>query len=637
MNKENYLLKFFKFVFSAALLIGLIIIIVQFNNIETRIIKVQKRISSGKFLTQTYARQTNVNLKSDLDVTKNRTWLHPEAKNIVQNRPLFTPLPNSNYNSTIKTSTPAEEKGYNVFIDWGGNIREYYMYVGCHFARRDLENPGSWLGEVAERVTLTNDGKDVNVYLKKNVKWHKPLVDFEDPKYAWLKGDHYVTAKDVKFTIEDILMNPQTQMSSLRSYFVDFDYIEVVDDYTVILHWKKWTNRNVDALIEDIATIIPEFIYAYSEDGQRIPKETLGLKFNNHWYNDRLIGCGPYKQKEHKKSQYLLLERNEDYITGVKPVPKYIKYEIIADANLEYLKLKSGDIDITTNLGSSVYRDEIKNAGPDSPFTEGKLKYIVYEKNAYRYIGWNNDNKIFADPLVRRAMTYMIDREFLINSVYAGLGEIRTGPVQPFYPEYDQSIKPYPFDLKKARALLEEAGWTDKDQNGILEKEIDGKPVEFEFTMYSVTRPTVKTFLSRVKEDMLKIGVKMNINLSEWAVYLKKVQDRDFDANLGAWGLDPLTNLYSMWHSSLADKPESHNNIAFRNKEMDTLAENTIKMSYSDPERTKLFKQAHKILHDEQPYTFLLTIEAVTAYRNDIKGLIVKKFNPYVVFFTATK
>ena len=456
MRKENYTLKAVKIIWNVAILVFLVIAIVQFNNVQKRLIKIEKHGISIQNGSQNYTSQTTKKNK-DFGVSKNRKWLNPGLPNqIITNKPLYTLPQNQNYNTKILARTRTEDKSYNDLIENSANVAEYSFYVGCGFSARNWDNVEDWIGKVAERIELLDDEKTFIVYLKKGVKWHKPAVDLSDPKYAWLGKDHFVTAHDVKFTVDTIL-NPQVEAGSLRNYYQDLESVDVIDDHTVRFKWKKKLFTAKSATLG--FAFVPEFLYAYNQEGTRYPKETFGLKFNNHWYNNNMIGCGAYRWKEHKDSAHIILERNEDYFIGLKPVPKTIKYIFIKDDNLSMLKLNSGELSAISKLSETVYRDEIVNKDPRSNFQNGKLNYKLFPRLIYYYIGWNLSHPIFQDKLVRQAMTHSFDRERVLKSVLMDLGQVVTGPFPPSLPAYDKSIKPYSFDLKKAAKLLKKAGW----------------------------------------------------------------------------------------------------------------------------------------------------------------------------------
>jgi len=115
-------------------------------------------------------------------------------------------------------------------------------------------------------------------------------------------------------------------------------------------------------------------------------------------------------------------------------------------------------------------------------FLKSFRKEMYYLPN-YNYIGWNMRRPLFSDKLVRRAMTMLVDRNTILNTIQFGLGKVVTGPAYIYSPYYDDDIKPWPYDPNSAKQLLEQAGWSDHDGDGIRDK--NGMPFKFEFLISS--------------------------------------------------------------------------------------------------------------------------------------------------------
>src|SRR5690606_10347477 len=109
-----------------------------------------------------------------------------------------------------------------------------------------------------------------------------------------------------------------------------------------------------------------------------------------------------------------------------------------------------------------------------------------------------------------------------------------------------------------------------------------------------------QTLASVFKEDLLKIGVKLNIESVEWSLMLKRVEDRNFDSVLLGWALTWTVDPYQIWHSSQADVPKGSNSVGFRNKEADKLIED-LRRTFDVDERIKKLRRFHQIVHEEQP------------------------------------
>jgi ABC-type transport system substrate-binding protein len=228
-------------------------------------------------------------------------------------------------------------------------------------------------------------------------------------------------------------------------------------------------------------------------------------------------------------------------------------------------------------------------------------------------------------------MTYATNRAGILEKVFAGLGSLTTGPFQNTTPYYDSSIAPYPFDLDRAKKLLAKAGWQDTDGDGLLDKTLrpgDAKRTPFEFTILVYGSRQEYTALANImKDDLLRIGVKMNIDAAEWSLMQKRMEEKNFDAYTGGWGSPWESDPYQVWHSSQADVPKGSNRVGFRNKQADAIIEK-LRDTFDRAERIRLSHEFHRIVHDEQPYTFFFDEKNVYCTWNEVKGIVFSKVRP---------
>jgi len=626
----------------AAVLIAVIIAIVQFNSIEKDVIEVkQKTAHNESILTQLSDKiERGIKVNGASNGGGNNGNNGGSANNAAGDKidgnllvPDPTPLtaPGAKMGGHLRLVSASDYKGFNRLVENGADVQELYDgFIGNKLAHRQIMDPDKWASELARAVTVENDGMTYHVWLHEGVTWHKPAVDFANPRYKWLDGEHIVKAQDFAFMMQ-MLMDPKVEgAASSRTYFEDFDRLEIINDYEFKAHWKRKTYSSLATTLEGIVPL-PEWLYAFDEDGKRYPDSILGLKFNSHWYNDRGIGSGPYRFAESKPGEYVKLVRNESYFEGQAAIAE-VSFQIVKDDELRLLKFKRGEIDVT-GLSPTQYRKEILEP-TDSAFKSGKFKYETFIRLVYYYMGWNADGQFFGDKLVRRAMTHAFNRLRLINEVFVGLGEITTGNFHSSTPYYDKSIEPWEFNLDKAKALLDEAGWKDTDGNGIRDKMVGGEKKEFEFSflIYS-SSPEYKTMADIFKEDLIKIGVKMNVQAVDWPTMQKKMDDKEFDAFTGGWGLDWESDPYQLWHSTQADVPKGSNRVGFRNKEADEIIEKA-RVTFDPDERKRLFNRFHAIMHDEQPYTFFRIPFGVLVWQPRVQNVIIQKVRPQVLYRT---
>jgi ABC-type transport system substrate-binding protein len=224
-------------------------------------------------------------------------------------------------------------------------------------------------------------------------------------------------------------------------------------------------------------------------------------------------------------------------------------------------------------------------------------------------------------------MTHALNRKGIIENILHGLGELQTGPFYYKHPANNPKVKPYKFDLDKARSLLNEAGWTDKDGDGTREKKIDGETREFKFTLLAYKKPTVRSYLKIYRQDLRKIGVQMRPSPVDWPTMQKKMNQKEFDAYTGgwalAWGIDP----FQIWHSSQADIPKGSNRVGFRNDRADEIIEK-LRKTFDKDKRIELLREFHMIVHEKQPYTFFYAPKAVYAWQSELQNVEFQKIRP---------
>lgn len=601
--------------------------VVQTNNAEEDIVELHKKLDQmaddNAEILQQLKRGVTVNGQAGSERSNDQYASALNDPDNILEAPTKPLIPaDAKQGGTLRRYMSATPKGFNWLTENGADVQEVMTYVHNSFASRDKENPDKWVPELAYKIEINDDNTVYTIHLRKGVYWHVPNVDFSDPQHAWLKEPRELTAEDCVFYFQ-MIKNPKVQAGAIKNYFKDMEKAEVVDKYTFKVIWKKKVHQSKSATIGGIP--LPKWLYTKTEDGEDIPEATLGTKFNNHWASRYPVGTGPYKLTKIETDKRLVLARNEDY-WGVKPPITEIEYEIVKDPNTAYRETKAGQLDLTM-LPPPVYKREILDGGPQSPFKKGELKYRVVDRPVYYYFGWNADSKLFSDRRVRTAMTHALNRKGIIDNVLAGLGKPLTGPYLPGHPANNPEVEIYKFDLDKARALLEEAGWKDTDGDGVREKTIDGKEIEFRFTMLAYDKPTARSYLSVFKEDLRKIGVIMTPEPVDWALMQKKMDERKFDAFTGGWGLGWEIDPYQIWHSSQADVPKGSNRVGFRNKRADEIIEK-LRVTFDDQKRLDLLHEFHMILHKEQPYTFFYQRKDAFAWQPRVKNVEFQKLRP---------
>ena len=493
------------------------------------------------------------------------------------------------------TRVGAETANMNAIINNEAIVSSYWELTYDSLATRNMKEPERWEPLLAEGWEISPDQLTYTIHLRRGVYWH----DVTDPSTGKTFTQVPVTAQDFAFYI-DIIRNPGIHCEPVRNYFSDLDRIEIVDDYTFKVVWRE------PYFLSESMTLglspLPRHFYAFSPDK---PDE-----FNeNDDRNRMIVGCGPWVFDHWEKGTEVVFTRNENYY-GLKPHLKVLRFKMIKEPNAALQALRKGEVD-RTDLTTDQWTDQTG----DSRFDE-RFRKMKETRRVYFYIGWNLRTETFADRRVRQAMALLTDRERILKDVYRGLGRVISGPFFIDSPCYDPSIAPWPFDPARAKQLLAEAGWADANGDNILDK--DGKRFEFTFLLIS-NHPYYSRIAPIMKEDMAKVGVIMNIVEMEWNVYTERLGEWNFDACGLGWNLSYDQDPFQLWHSSEARKKKSSNHCGFANAEADTIIE-TARREFDADKRTALYRRFHALIHEEQPYTFLVcpySLRAVhTRYRN---------------------
>lgn len=418
------------------------------------------------------------------------------------------------------------------------------------------------LPQLAESWSIAPDRMGYRFRLKKGVLWSDGVE---------------LTADDVVYSYT-MIRDPKVACAPLKVYYIDVKSVEKIDRYTVEFRYSRPYFRALE--ICGSIPIVPKHIF------------NDGADFNTHKNNRFPVGTGPYKFEQWDTGKKIVLVRNEKY-RGAPPEINRIVYKFVAEINVALQMLKKGEIDVMTVRPIQWVRQT-----NSAKFSHNFYKLQYYIPN-YNYIGWNARRPLFGDRRVRRALTMLINREAILDKLLFGLGQIVSGTSYINSKYYDKRIAPWPYDPVQARRLLAEAGWADHDGDGILDK--DGRKFSFVFTISSGSK-FAERLGTILKEDFAREGIEMSINRYEWAVFVQKLNQRDFDAVTLAWSLSWEEDPYQLWHSSQI--VGGSNFCGFSNREADDIIVRA-RAEFDENRRVRLFHRFHRILHEEQPYTFL--------------------------------
>lgn len=491
------------------------------------------------------------------------------------------------------------------------------------------------------------------IYLRDNVFWHPLKEEFfiEEMRLdSHFFQKHQVTAHDFKFNY-DAVMNPYVQEAGAiaqRIYFSDIEEFRIVDDLTFVVRWKdiqvtmpdgtvkkepKYAAKFVTGNMQPLAI----FLYQYFPDGKKIVADdhdpntyrtnsVWAQNFAQHWAKNIIPSCGPWIF-DGMTDRQISFKRNPEHYFPLDVLAQGQDIEIKDSPDVIWQEFKTNKLDSyalrpdqlqewETFKQSDIYRKQ-SLAG----FAIERLDYL---SRSYVYLGWNEAKPFFASKKIRQAMTMGIDRLRIINQNLNGLGIELTCPFLPGSSAYKSDLVPWPYDIFKARRLLEEEGWYDSDGDGIIDKLIDGVRVPFIFSLtYYVKNSTSKAICEYVATALSELNIKCNLNGVDIADLSAAFDDKSFDAILLGWSLGaPPEDPKQLWHSMGSKEKGSSNAIGFNNKEIDGIID-ALEYETDKGKRIQLFHRFDEIIHDEAPYTFLYEPKTVFLYRRYLQNVFI--------------
>jgi len=488
----------------------------------------------------------------------------------------------------LKTITP--------LVSSDAYAADVQSYIQESLLTRDPETL-EWLGLIAESWQVSEDGLTFTFQLRKGVK-------FSDGKE--------LTADDVAFTFT-FMMNPAINAPRERAYYEKIASVTVVDPYQVVFKFKEPYFESL-ALAGGMAIMPRHFYEPYLKKPDSF-NTSKGL----------LLGSGPYRLKDPKgwtpDIGMVELERNPRYWGAVQPPFNRLLWKVIANDAARLTTFRNGEID-TYGARPREYQTLL-----DDPDFIKRTQHFEYMSPTagYNYIAWNQQRggkpTRFADKRVRQAMTYITDRQRVIEEIMLGYGEVAVSPFSPRSTQHDKSLTPHPYDLTKAKQLLREAGYIDRNGDGILD-DAQGRPFDFELVFFQDNEDTRRVVLF-LKDLYARAGVKLVPKPTEWSVMIDLLKQRDFDAITLGWTSSLETDIYQIFHSSqIADGGD--NFISYKNTKLDQLIEKA-RASVDEKTRMPLWQQAEGILHEDQPYTFLMRRQSLVFIDKRIRNLQITK------------
>jgi dipeptide transport system substrate-binding protein len=426
---------------------------------------------------------------------------------------------------------------------------------------------------LAERWEVSPDGRIYTFHLRRGVKFHTT---------PWFKPTRDFNALDVLFTFER-MRNPK--MSFNLAYPVTFPgwyasgfnkliaKIEAPNSFTVVFTLNSVYAPFLPYLSSSFASILSaEYAAQCLQAGK--PSEI----------NWKPVGTGPFVFHKYLKDEAIYFDGNPDYWQPADVQLSRLIFSITPDAAVRGQKLKANECQVIS--APRLTDVALLKANPDFQVLSQRPT-----GRAMSYLAYNVTHKPLLDVRVRRALDMAIDKQAILDAVYEGHAQIAVAPMSPLQWGYDKNLQDAPRDLKKAKALLAQAGYP------------NGFPISlWAMPIARPYNPNARLMAEMIQADWAKIDVKAKIITYEFGEYIKRGMNGEHDAMLsgisGGQGGDP-----SLWLGFLScDTVRSTNDSKWCHQPFENLINQAMRTN-DVAVRTQLYLKAQEIFKREQPFT----------------------------------
>lgn len=492
--------------------------------------------------------------------------------------------------SAPKEGTVQTEK--SITLSWPrdiGTMNPHVYNPSQLFAQSMIYEPlvsykegGELAPHLAESWTISKDGKEYTFKLRQNVK-------FSD-------GSPF-NAAIVKKNFDAVMKNPK--LHSWLGVINVLDKTQAVDELT----FKMTLKEPYYPTLQDLALVRPvRFLgeAGFPDDGDT----SKGVK--------EPVGTGPWMLADYKKDEYAVFTRNPNY-WGESPKIDKVTVKIIPDAETRVMAFEKGELDLIYGEGA-ISMDSFNQLKESGQYAT-ELSQPVGTRNLLL----NTSNEKLADLRVRLALQHGFNKQAMVEGVTLGLEEKADNILSKNFPYTNIDVEPIEYNVDKATAYLEEAGW--KLPPGKTVREKNGQPLELEL-IYDKTDPIQRAMAETVQAEWGAIGVKLNITGVELTVQIKRRKAGEFDVdfyyNFGA-PYDPhsFINVVAQkgWGVS-----EAHSRLPMK-QELDQQVKAAL-ASTDETKRQQLYGSILKTLQEQSVFVPVSYIKKTVVYQKNVKDFI---------------
>ena len=431
-----------------------------------------------------------------------------------------------------------------------------------------LNDDGTFRPGLAEKWEFVSDTA-YKMYLRKGVKFHN--------------GEE-LKAEDVKFSLE----RATTELGAhIKTYSQDLDNVEIVDDYTVILHLKKVNFPFFASLAHSWGSIVNKKEVEAQGENYGTPAGTA-------------VGTGPFKFVSWQKSDRYTLERFDDYWDD-KVKFKTLVLRSIPEPTARTVGLETGEVDIAyPMINNDISRIEEDEA-------------LVLQRKplaSTTYMGFNTTKKPFDDPRVRKAFSAALDTVGIQKAVFRGVGKTpRTLIPDGIKYSIDAELPAHARDVEAAKKLFAEAG-------------VDPKGLKLE--IWTNERKERVDMATIIQAQLKELGIDAEIKVLEWGAYIQGLQKKTHDLFLLGWGLSVPDPDYAV--AGLLETGAGTNYTFFSDAKLDELLSKGRAMP-DGPDREKAYRDMQLYINEQCPMILLHNDESLVGVQKSVKGFISSPFD----------
>lgn len=448
---------------------------------------------------------------------------------------------------------------------------------------------------LAESWSLSSDGLTLTFVLRKDVKFHdgKPF-----------------TSADAAFSIDTIRKVHPRGMGTFR----DVSAIETPDDHTLVLKLAARAPYIMASLSSSETPMLPKHLL------EGVPDVRMAKIANAP------VGTGPFVFAKWERGQYILMEKNKNYWRAGRPYLDRLVARFVPDSSTRSALLKSGEVHMA-GMGAVPYND-VKS------LAESKAVEVTYKGvemiSPITELTLNTKKPPLDDKRVRQAISYAVDRKFVVDNIFSGAGKPASGPLSSnFTPSgyFTSDVLNYAAAdrLNKARALLDEAG---------LKPGVDG----VRFTLTHDVLPygeEWRRFGEKLQQDLAQIGIKVTLRNEDVASWLRRVYttyDFQITSNHLSNLSDPVLGVHRGIHSSYIKKGTTFVNASqWSSPETDALMDKAT-TEIDNAKRGALYRELQQKVVEAAPNVYVFELAYPTVVSKRVRNGIVGPLGLYESF-----